>query len=71
MPYKWQSNKKEKGEINMRKKLMPPNLMKMIREIHPGLKFETLYAALKGHWRREGGGRYGPEEKARQQYALP
>ena len=63
--------KSEKGEINMRKNLMYPNLMKMIREIHPGLNFEILYAALKWHRCREGGGRYGPEEKARQQYALP
>lgn len=55
----------------MKKNLICHNLMRMIREIHPGLKFETLYAALKWHWRREGGGRYGPEEKARQQHALP
>ena len=55
----------------MKKNLICHNLMRMIREIHPGLKFETLYAACKWHWRREGGGRYGPEEKARQQYALP
>ena len=63
--------KSEKGEITMKKNLMRYNLMRMIREIHPGLKSETLYAALKWHWRRESGGRYGPEEKARQQYALP
>lgn len=55
----------------MKKNLICHNLMRMIREIHPGLKFETLYAARKWHLRRESGGRYGPEEKARQQYALP
>ena len=63
--------KNEKGDITMKKNLMHPNSMKMIREIHPGLTFDTLYAARKWHWRREGGGRYGPEEKARQQHALP
>ena len=55
----------------MKKNLMRNNLMRTIREIHPGSKSETLYTALKWHWRREGGGRYGPEEKARKQHTLP
>ena len=55
----------------MRKNLTHLNLMKMIREIHPGLKYETLYADHNWKRRREGGGRHGPEKEARQQHALP
>ena len=55
----------------MRMNLTHHKLMRMIREIHPGLTFETLYADHNRDRRREGGGRYGPEEKARQQHALP
>ena len=61
----------KKGEIDMRKYFTHPNLMKMVRDIHPRLKFETLHTDHNWNRRQKGGGRYGPEEKACQQDALP
>ena len=55
----------------MRNNLTHYKLIRLIRDIYPGLKDEPLHADHNWNQRREGGGRYGPEEKARQQHALP
>ena len=53
-------------KINLTRK----SLMKMIPVFEQRLKCKSQHAVFRWKKRREGGGRYGPEEKASQQHAL-
>ena len=55
----------------MKTNLKRQDWTKMIPAFEQRLKYGSQHAVF--HWkrRREGEGRHGPEEKARQQHALP